>query len=309
MSERILSVGGPRATRPISDFLMVNDYEGPKAGKYYVDLNVAATGSGSPDHPFSTIAEAITASNASIGLAANRWWARRNKIFVCGDGIEENLTVLPEKCDIIGCGSDLVPYPRIIGHHTIAAAKVGCRFINMGFTADGTGDLFVIPAGCHGLQFLGGHMQPSAAGNTKALEITDSALVRIEGVEIYQNPAAYGTGIFAVGIAIEGTASNHQTVIKGCYINAAEGIDVVSGAPAYDSRIEDCTIHAVALTIDDNSDKFHIVGNKLFTDEDIDADPAIGIDCKVEYAAGNFITGTGTAGETYTFPYALIAAT
>lgn len=67
MSERILSVGGPRASRPISDFLMVNDYEGPKAGKYYVDLNVAATGSGSPDHPFSTVAEAITAGNFITG--------------------------------------------------------------------------------------------------------------------------------------------------------------------------------------------------------------------------------------------------
>lgn len=309
MGERVLTVGGNRASRPLSDFTLTNGYQGPKAGTYYVDLNVAATGSGSPDHPYSTIAEAITASNASIGLAANRWWARRNRIFVCGDGIAENLTVLPEKCDIIGCGSDLTPYPRVIGHHTIALAKVGCRFINMGFTADGTGDLFTIPAGCHGLQFLGGHMQPSAAGNTKALEITDSALVRIEGVEIYQNPAAYGTGIFAVGIAIEGILSNHQTVIKDCYINAAEGIDVVASAPAYDSRIEGCTIHAVALTIDDNSDQFHIINNRLITDADIDAGATVGIDCKVEYAAGNIITGTGEAGESYTFPYALIAAT
>ncbi len=307
--ERVLTVGGNRASRPIRDFLMVNDYQGPAAGTYYVDLNVAASGAGSPDHPFATVAEAITASNTSIGLSSNRWWARRNKIFVCGDGIDEDLTVLPEKCDIIGCGSDLVPYPRIIGHHTIAVAKVGVRFINMGFTADGTGDLFVIPAGCHGLQFLGGHMQPSAAGNTKALEITDSALVRIEGVEIYQNPAAYGTGIFAVGIAIEGTASNHQTVIRDCYINATEGIDVVASAPAYDSRIEKCIIHAVLLTIDDNSDQFHVINNRLITDADIDSDPATAIDCKVEFASGNIITGTGTAGESYNYPYRLDALT
>jgi hypothetical protein len=95
MGERVVTLGASRATRPITDFLMVEDYQGPKAGTYYVDLNVAATGKGSPDHPFATIAEAITASNASIGLAANRWWARRNRIFVCGDGITENLTILP----------------------------------------------------------------------------------------------------------------------------------------------------------------------------------------------------------------------
>ena len=293
--ERILSVGGRRASRPISDFLMVNDYQGPKAGTYYVDLNVAATGSGSPDHPFSTIAEAITASNASIGLAANRWWARRNKIFVCGDGIEEDLTVLPEKCDIIGCGSDLVPYPRVIGAHAIAVAKVGCRFINMGFQATGTGDLFVIPAGCHGFQMLGGMIQASAAGNTKALEITNSALVIIQGVEIHQNPAAYATGIFAVGIAIEGTASNHQTLIDQCFIEATEGIDVVASAPAYGSRIRKCTIKATALTIDENSDVVIIEDNNLITAANGNTNCEGAIDANAALAIGNKITSANTA--------------
>jgi hypothetical protein len=305
--ERVFTMGGGRATRPISDFLMVNDYEGPKAGKYYVDLNVAATGDGSPDHPFATIAEAITASNASIGLAANRWWARRNRIFVCGDGIAENLTVLPEKCDIIGCGSDLVPFPRVIGHHTIALAKVACRFINMGWQADGTGDLFVIPAGCHGLQFLGGMMQASAAGNTKALEITDSAIVKIQGVEIHQNPGAYATGIFAVGIAIEGVASNHQTLIDDCFIEATEGIDVVASAPAYGSRITNNLIKATVLTIDENSDVVIVANNRLITAVDIDADPALGIDCNPDLASGNIITGSGTAGTSDWYPWARIA--
>jgi hypothetical protein len=54
MSERVLTVGGSKASKPISDFLMVNDYEGPKAGKYYVDLNVAAT------VPFAVITEPLT---------------------------------------------------------------------------------------------------------------------------------------------------------------------------------------------------------------------------------------------------------
>lgn len=307
--ERVLTVGGNRASRPIRDFLMVNDYQGPAAGTYYVDLNVAATGAGSPDHPFATLAEAIAASNTSIGLSSNRWWARRNRIFVCGDGIDEDLTVLPEKCDIIGCGSDLVPYPRIIGHHTIALAKVGCRLINLGFQLDGTGVGITIPAGCHGFQIIGGHLQPALAGNTVGVQITDSALVKILGFEIYQNPGAYGTGICAVGIAIAGTASNHQTIIDGCYINAAEGIDVVSSAPAYDSRISNCFIHAVALTVDDNSDQFYVLNNRLITDADIDSDPATGIDCKVEFASGNIITGTGTAGESYNYPYRLDALT
>ncbi len=302
MSERILTVGGRRASRPISDFLMVNDYQGPKAGQYYVDLNVAATGSGSPDHPFATLAEAITASNASIGLAANRWWARRNQIFVCGDGITESLTVLPEKCDIIGCGSDLVPFPRIIGAHTIAVAKVGCRFINMGFQATGTGDLFVIPAGCHGFQMLGGMIQASVAGNTKALEITDSALVVIQGVEIHQNPGAYATGIFAVGIAIEGTASNHQTLIDKCFIEATEGIDVVASAPAYGSRITNNIIKATVLTIDENSDVVIVSGNELFTAANGNTNCEGAIDANPLLASNNRITSANTANCPYPCP-------
>ena len=105
MAEKVLTVGGARATKPIADFLMSNEYFGPKGGVYYVDGNVAATGNGSPDHPYATLAEAITASDASIGLAANRWWARRNRIYVCGDALSENLVKFPTKCDVIGCGS------------------------------------------------------------------------------------------------------------------------------------------------------------------------------------------------------------
>ena len=303
MSEKVLTIGGGRATRPISDFLMVNDYEGPKAGKYYVDLNVAATGGGSPDHPFATIAEAITASNTSIGLAANRWWARRNKIYVCGDGIKESLTVLPEKCDIIGCGSDLVPFPRVIGHHTIALAKVGCRFINMGFIVDGTGVGITIPAGCHGFQILGGMMQASNAGNTVGVQITDSALFKIQGFEIHQSPTTYGTGIFAVGIAVAGIVSTHQFLIDDCFVEATEGIDVVASSPAYGSRIQNSVIKATALTIDENSDTVIVRDNRLITAADI-ATTTAGYNFNLALASGNILTGLN--GVAATVPFAVI---
>jgi hypothetical protein len=304
--ERVLTVGGNKASRPISDFLQVTDYQGPKAGKYYVDLNVAATGGGSPDHPFATIAEAIAASNTSIGLSANRWWARRNYIYVCGDGIEEDLTVLPEKCDIIGCGSDLVPYPRVIGAHTIALAKVGCRFINMGFQATGTDDLFVIPAGCHGLQFLGGMMQAAAAGNTKALEITNSALVVVQGVKIVQNPGAYATGIFGIGVSIEGILATHQITIDSNWINATVGVKCVASSPAYDGVISNNFIHSVSYWVDDDSDAFHVINNRAITDIDTSTSTA-GYDFNLKLASGNLQTGSQAGGACDTVPFTLIA--
>jgi hypothetical protein len=286
MSEKVLTVGGARASRPISDFLMVNDYQGPKAGKYYVDLNVAATGGGSPDHPYATLAEAITASNTSIGLAANRWWARRNQIFVCGDGISEDLTVLPEKCDIIGCGSDLYPFPRIIGHHVIAAAKVACRFINIGFQNDDAGPLLTIPAGCHGLQILGGLMLPKAGGSTKAVFLTDTACVVIDGVNIGYN---IGGGIFAEGITVEGTIG-HEIMIKNNDIYATEGIHVAATSAATGSIIKDNEIYATAKPINDESSLFRIVRNNMMTTINIGT-TTDGYTFNLALASGNKLTG------------------
>jgi len=304
MSERILSVGGPAASRPISDFLMVNDYQGPKAGKYYVDLNVAATGSGSPDHPFATYAEAVTASNASIGLAANRWWARRNYIYVCGDGIEEDLTILPEKCDTIGCGSDLYPFPRIIGNHAIAATRptagkaTACRFINMGFQdADGTADLFSAPAGCHGLQFIGCTATAKTGGSAgKAFEITNCAHVRFIDIDIVPTVGSM-TNIFAVGISIEGLASIHDTQIKGGLIVGTVGVHVVEAtAAAMGSRIKGVTIRATGLTINDASGDFIVTDNNLISDAADDGSGtgggALAVKCNIQLAAGNRVTSS-----------------
>ena len=273
---------------------------------YFVDLNrtVAADGK-SWDKAFTTIAAAITASNASIGLAKNRWWARRNRIFVVGDGITESLTVLPEKCDIIGLGSDLWPFPRVTGAHTIALAKVGCRFINMGFQASGTGDLFVIPAGCHGLQFLGCWFGASNAGNTKALEITNSALVKIAGCRIVQSPAAYGTGIFGIGISIEGTSATHETMIEGNFIDATVGVKVVASSPGYGSVINGNIIKSVSYWVDDDSDTFMVINNRACTAINC-ATSTAGYDFNLDLASGNLQT-EGNASICDTVPFTLIA--
>jgi len=306
MGERVLAVGGSRATIPFSDFLSSNEYFGPKAGTYYVDLNVAATGGGSPDHPFATVAEAITASNASIGLAANRWWARRNRIYVCGDGITESLTVLPEKCDIIGCGSDLYPFPRIIGRHTIALAKVGCRFINIGLQASSATDLMTLPAGCHGFQFLGGLCIPKSGGTTVGFGITDTACMKISGATFQIGGGAMAT-IFGTAISLLGTIG-HECEISHNKITATVGILTATALVALGSHMNNNFIHATGLTINDVAQDYYVYDNRLITDVDIDSDTTLGIVCKPELACGNIITGSGTAGTSDWYPWARIAA-
>ena len=259
------------------------------AQDYFVDLNVSATGNGlSWATAFATIAEAITASNTSIGLTANRWWARRNRIFVCGDGITENLTVLPEKTDIIGVGSDLFPFPRIIGNHAFAVAKVGVRFINLGFFTATTADLMSFPTSCHGLQILGCYMHP-ATTSSKAIEITSSAHVRIEGNTITVGAGAMAN-IFALAISIEGTVC-HDIHITNNKITATLGISVVeAAAAAMGSIIEGNIIRSTGIAIDDNSDDFQVVNNRWMTDINTGTSTA-GYDFNLQLAAGNIQMG------------------
>jgi hypothetical protein len=307
MSERVLTVGGRSASKPISDFLQVNDYQGPKAGQYYVDGNVAATGNGSPDHPFATLTEAFTASNAAMRLAANRWWARRSQIFVCGDGIEEDLTTLPEKCDVIGCGYDIYPFPRIIGHHHIAAiastGAKGCRFINMGWICDDAAALFTFPAIVHGLQFIGGLMTPLAAGSTIAISMTDIACVVIDGLRIAPSG---GGGLFAEGIKIAGT-QGHEVVIKNSDIYATEGIHVTATATT-GGIITNNDIYATGLTVNDESSLFRVTNNRLVTAANPTNAGTGGIVANKLLAAGNKLTGSSTVQNAdYPFVIAMVS--
>ena len=235
------------------------------AADYFVDLNVSATGDGSMGSPFATIAEAITASNLSIGLTANRWWARRNRIFIMGDGITESLTVWPEKCDMIGIGTDLHPFPRITGAHTCAVAKVGLRLINLGFVASGAGAALNFVAGCHGLQILGCYFQASAAGNTLAMTIADSAHVKIAGCRIVTSAGAITTSIFATAVNITGTASIHDLNVLDNNIFATAGIAVANGT-CHGSLIKDNVIRVVGgLCINDDSDDIACVNNRFIS--------------------------------------------
>ena len=307
--ERILSVYGPRASRPISDFMMAGQYAGlgagPRGAQYFVDGNVSATGAGTIDHPFSTIAEAITASNASIALSANRWWARRNQIFVVGDDLDEDLTVLPEKCDVIGCGSDdTIAGPRVLGHHTfvIPAGKgMGTRFINMGWQNDRAEALITIPAGGSGLQILGGIMYPFAGGSTIALSLTDLADIVIDGLEIAYNA---GGAIFAEGIKILGTVS-HKNKIRNCDIYATEGIHVAAGNATTGGVIAGCNIYATALTINDESLLFRVLGNTLVTAANPTNAATGGIVANKLLAAGNYLTGSSVVSNA---PYPVVIA-
>ena len=264
MSERVLTVGGSKASKPITDFLMSNEYFGPKGGVYYVDGNVAATGGGSPDHPYATLAEAITASNAAIALSANRWWARRNRIYACGDTLAESLVAYPTKCDVIGCGSDDgFPMAGILGNHIPVNSAMGTRFFNFRF----------IPVSATPIISLG-----ATAGNSEYYDcLFDSSgtltatigilLTAASWVKIVRNKfvPSGGAGFSTAAIDIA-TGASHGTLIEGNRIySAAKGIRVNSGFTGVDSWILDNKIKSTLACIDDQAGSFHVVGNRGIT--------------------------------------------
>jgi hypothetical protein len=258
---------------------------------YFVDINAAAAGTGlSWASPVKTLAAAIALSNTSIGSSVNRFWARRNRIFVVGDEVTESLTVLPEKCDIIGVGTDLRPFPRIFGKHTIALAKVGCRFINVGFNSNATGVMMTIPAGSHGFGLLGCTFTATAAGVTKGLMITDCAHVRIND-NVFTVGAGSMTNILGLALSVEGAASIHDTKIQRNHITASLGIHVVeSSAAAMGSLIEGNIIRATGKAINEASGDFQVVNNRWMTDLDTSTSTD-GYTFNLQLAAGNIQMG------------------
>ena len=283
------------------------------AQDYFVDGNRSTTsGDGkSWDTAFQSLSEAITASNITIAAGANRWWARRNRIFACGDQeLTENLTILPEKCDIIGVGFDIEPQPRVTGHHIIAALATGkaygTRFFNMGFMNDAANEIFKFVKDHMAIEFYGCNFWPFLGGSTIAVSLTDdNRAFKMYNSRILQH--AGDGSLFASGISIAGNGQ-HDMVIAGNFIRATEGITIAAATGGYNGQIVDNIIHATVLTVNDDSDLWYVIDNRLITDVDTDGGFAGGIDCKQEYACGNIVTGSGTEGNADTFPWTRIAA-
>jgi hypothetical protein len=168
----------------------------------------------------------------------------------------------------------------------------------MGFQASGTGDLFVAPAACHGLSFLGCTFTSSAAGNTKALEITNCAHVRIEDCNFQPGAGVAATGLFALAIGIEGTSSIHDLYIAGNRIFATAGVAIAAG-DLNGSVVERNIVRSMGSgkAFVDSSNEVAFVDNRIITAID---DLAVANSCtwNAALAIGNLInTNQARSGE------------
>lgn len=301
--ERVLTVYGNKATRPLTDFLTTNDYFGPKGGVYYVDGNVAATGNGSPDHPYLTLAEAITASNTSIALSANRWWARRNRIYVCGDALSENLTVFPTKCDVIGCGSyDGFTKAGLSGRHVPASESYGTRWYNMHFKAVAHASPIMTLAGASsvsGTQFIGCTFDGTLGTMTSAILATAVPFLKVIDCDF--------TGTFVTSYITfgAGEAGGTQILDNRMLGTAAKGIVAPGTTTAsWMPVIQGNTIMATGKPIEDAASVFFVVNNRLMTDINIGT-TTDGYSFDLSQACGNILTGLN--GVAATVPFAVVS--
>jgi hypothetical protein len=230
---------------------------------YYVDGNIGVSGDGTSwEQAISTLAAAITLSNASIA-SGKFGWAARNVIFARGDTLTENLTVLPNKCDVIGCGSyDETPTVGIRGIHPIGSgAYMGTRFINCFFdTAGAGGNIFTFPATTSGVSFL--NCTFDAKGSTKA----GSAIVASGLCQLTIKDCRF-IGAYTDSVIELLTGEFNDLLVQGNIVQGADvGIEVVAATTSEGAGyIVDNYVCTTGVGIKDSSGIMYVINNRVVT--------------------------------------------
>jgi len=292
-NDRLISVGG-QASYPISSILsMVSPQQ--YGVNYYVDGNASASGQGNSwESPYNSLIEALAASHAEIAVSASRHWAKRNAIWMVGDDVAEDLDLLAQKTDIIGCGSS-DPYPMacVRGNHVPITAGMGCRFINVRFRPAASEDLFTLASGLGGLGFLGcifdAHYSTFTAPS--AIDTTAAQFLRIAGNDFV---GAFSASVIDIGA---GSVDQMRIVNNVMLGGAVAGILVTDTTTVVQSRlglIDNNIIYAVGCTINDGNDDTFIVTNNQCISDAATGNAAINVDQR--WAANNYITDATKSG-------------
>ncbi|GAH79819.1 unnamed protein product, partial [marine sediment metagenome] len=172
--------------------------------------------------PLDSIANAISASNTYIAIAANA--NKRNTIYVGGGMYSETLTTLPNQCDIIGVGCR-TSWPTLIeGITTIGSIVVGCHIYNMHFHQVGTAlPTISIPTGSHGTWFTDCVISMGTSATIGLSFAGTCNTCKVIGCQFD------GDAVFPIGINF--TSCGNFNRIEDNYINATTtGINISDGS-------------------------------------------------------------------------------
>jgi len=271
----------------------------PAAGRdisgstYFVDNN---SGSDSNDgssweRAFKTFARAVTISNLDIARGSDRW-ARRNTIYYCADYETATITVFPNKCDVIGCGSyDANSQAAIYGHHApTTSGNQGTRFYNIWFKSTGAAaPIITLTSASSGVQFHGCTFTTNGT-TTIGIQATASPFLKVIGCRF---EGAFATSYMTFGT---GEAGGTEILNNRMYDSAASGIVAGSGmTSSWASVIDGNTISAATLVINDDADLFYVTDNRLISAANATTLFIAGIDINLARAAGNYFTAGDVA--------------
>lgn len=274
---------------------------------YYVDGNKSVNG---PDglswgRAFNTLATAIAASDISIAATRNRWWARRNRIFVVGDVLTENLVKFPTKCDVIGLGSyDGNKKAGLYGRHVPVGESYGTRFFNMHMRAVAHASPIVtltVTTGSapSGVGFFGCDFDGTLGTMTSA--ILSTAMPGLEVVDC----DFFGTFVTSYITFGAGEAGRARIIGNRMLGTAAKGIVAPGTTTAsWMPLIQGNTIMATGKPIEDAASVFFVVNNRLMTDINIGT-TTDGYSFDLSQACGNILTGLN--GVAATVPFAVVS--
>jgi hypothetical protein len=295
LQDRLVSLGGQASYSIASILGMVNPLN--YGVNYYVDGNASASGQGNSwESPYNSLIEALAASSAEIAVAASRHWAKRNAIWVIGDDIVEDLDLLAQKTDIIGCGSS-DPYAMacIRGNHvpTLVTGLMGNRFINMRFRPTASEDLFTIDSTTGGLAFHGCLFDANYSTFTapSAIDATGAQFLTINGSEFM---GAFSENYIDIGAGRVDQMRIVGNIMLGSAVNGIMVTDTTTVVQGRLGLISKNTIYCPGITIDDgDNDTFIVTDNVCVSDA---ATGTASIDCDIRWAARNHITDGSKAG-------------
>jgi len=229
---------------------------------YYCDNNAGSdTNDGSSwAKAFKTLAVALAASHANIAASASGW-AARNTIYYKADAETVNLVKGAQKTDVIGVGSyDHRSKAGIVGNHVLdATSYMGCRFINIAFRSPAAGGVIMtVPTQQSGIEFIGCTFDgASTTAATTGILVTASESFAVRKC-VFEG--AFSTAAISVGAG----ASNRLIIEDNIIHSGAIGILVNSGATCavVPGIIRNNVIRATTLVIDEDSDKFYVIGNR-----------------------------------------------
>lgn len=265
------------------------------AKTYFVDGNTNNTvqDGASWATAFDNLAEALVASHAYIGNSTYRAWAKRNVIYVVGDALDEDLTKLAQKTDVIGLGTcdGFGPGARIRGNHVIdTGAYIGCRLINLAFLDyDATGTILTLVNQNAAVQLLGCDFLSGTATVVGLLATAVTDLI-VRGCRFLGS----WTSSFSTAAISLGAGSGNRTLIEDNTISNTHatgvGILVNGSRTGAGSWIRRNYLDTTAMAIDENSNTFKVVDNRIIVGTAKAAETSV--DINVALAANNIVTGS-----------------